>query len=46
MKYMENKILEDLKEYFKNTPKKKILRDWNKLKKYDKFGVSIKDYFK
>ena len=33
-----------LEKYFNETPKKKILEDWNKSKEWDKIGVDV-NYF-
>jgi hypothetical protein len=39
-------ILEELKEYFRNNTKEKILEDWEKSKKYDKVGPTVDEFFK
>ena len=41
---MEN-ILEDLKRYFRDTPREKVLRDWAETKKNSpKGGPKLKDF--
>ena len=37
-------MLESLEDYFKNTPKEKILSDWKKTEKYNDVGPLAKDY--
>lgn len=39
-----NIILEDLKEYFKNTPKEQIEKDWAKYGHLDKIGPSVDEF--
>jgi hypothetical protein len=41
---MENNFYEELKEYFKNTPKKKVLEDWEKSKEFDSVGPTIGEF--
>ena len=37
-----DKFLEELENYFKNTPREKILEAWVKSEKYDKIGPKLK----
>ena len=39
-------ILEELKEYFRNNTKEKILEDWEKSKKYDEVGITVDEFLK
>ena len=42
---MENKtIYESLQEYLKNTPKEKVLKDWNEFQHLDEEGITINDF--
>ncbi len=41
---MEN-IYKELEQYFKNTPREKILSDWNKSESFDKIGPTVDEYF-
>ena len=34
-------LLEDLKKYFKETPKEKIKSDWAKSERYDEIGPTV-----
>lgn len=36
---------EELKKYFENTPKEKILADWEKTKHLDNVGPTVDEYF-
>ena len=36
---------EELERYFKNTPREKILSDWNKSEEFDKVGPTVDEYF-
>ena len=38
---MNDNFLDKLKAYFKNTPKEKVLEDWNKSADFDKVGPTI-----
>jgi len=40
----EDKILNDLKEYFKNTPKEQIQKDWEETKRFDKVGPTVAEF--
>jgi len=40
----KNKILKDLKDYFKNTPKEQIKKDWEETKKFDKVSPTIDEF--
>lgn len=42
---MEN-ILEDIKKYFKDTPREKIMQDWEETAKYDEVGPRIDQFIK
>ena len=37
-------ILESLQEYFKNTPKEKVLEDWNEFQHLDEEGITVKEF--
>jgi hypothetical protein len=37
-------FLEELKQYFDNTPKEKILSDWSKTEEFDLIGPKINDF--
>lgn len=39
-------ILKELKEYFRNNTKEKILEDWEKSKKYDEVGITVDEFLK
>ena len=42
---MENKtIYESLQEYLKNTPKEKVLKDWNEFQHLDNEGITVKEF--
>ena len=42
---MENKTIhESLQEYLKNTPKEKVLEDWNQFQYLDKEGITVKEF--
>lgn len=38
-------IFENLKEYFKNTPKEQIQKDWDESEPFDKVGPTIVEFF-
>ena len=42
----EYPISEKLKGYFNSTPREQIMADWEATKKYDKVGITVKDYLK
>lgn len=37
-------MIQEMKDYFNNTPKEKIKEDWDKLAKYDEVGPTAKEY--
>lgn len=37
-------MLESLQEYFKNTPKEKVLEDWNEFQHLDEEGITVKEF--
>ncbi|UWY29371.1 hypothetical protein N4T20_05400 [Flavobacterium sp. TR2] len=37
-------LLEDLKKYFKETPKEQIKSDWAKSEKYDEIGPAVDEF--
>lgn len=39
-----NNFLDDLKLYFKNTPRNKVLEDWAKTESFDQVGISMDDF--
>ena len=39
-----NTIHESLQEYLKNTPKEKVLKDWNEFQHLDNEGITINDF--
>lgn len=39
-----NDFLKELEEYFKNTPREKVLEDWMKVSEYDESGVLVRDF--
>ena len=39
-------ILQKLEEYFKNTPKEQLDKDWEELKKYNEIGPDVDEYLK
>jgi len=41
---MKNNILQDLKDYFKNTPREQIEKDWAETEKYDKVGPTVSEF--
>lgn len=40
------RILEGLKKYFKNTPKKKLEKDWEEVKDLNEISPDVSEYFK
>lgn len=41
---MKNDFYEDLKRYFEETPREKVLEDWEKSKEYDQVGPTVNEY--
>ena len=41
---MENKILNEIKEYFANTSKEQIEKDFEELAEYNQYGPKAKDF--
>lgn len=41
---MKNNFYEDLKKYFEETPREKVLEDWEKSKECDKVGPTVNEY--
>mgnify|MGYP003598912969 CR=1 FL=1 len=39
-------FLEELKDYFKNTPREQIESDWKKHEKWDEVGITVDDLLK
>lgn len=39
-------ILQKLEEYFRNTPKEQLDKDWEELKKYNEIGPDIDEFLK
>lgn len=37
-------LTEKLKEYFNNTPKEKVLEDWEKSKEWDDVGITVDEF--
>lgn len=37
-------MLESLQEYFKNTPKEKVIKDWNEFQHLDEEGITVKEF--
>ena len=37
-------IHESLQEYFKNTPKEKVIEDWNEFQHLDEEGITVKEF--
>ena len=37
-------IFENLQEYLKNTPKEKVLEDWNEFQHLDEEGITVKEF--
>ena len=40
----KNTIYESLKEYLKNTPKEKVIEDWNEFQHLDEEGITVKEF--
>ena len=41
---MKNKILEGLQEYFKNTPREQVEKDWAKYDYLNSVGPTLKEF--
>lgn len=41
---MEN-FVEELKKYFKEMPREKVLEDWEKTKEWDNVGITVEEFF-
>ena len=41
---MASKLLEELKAYFKNTPREQIIADWEKTKGYEEVDLTADDF--
>lgn len=39
-----NSFLEDLKKYFENNSRDKVIEDWEKSKEFDQIGISMDDF--
>ena len=39
-------LLQGLEEYFRNTPKEQLDKDWEELKKYNEIGPDVDEYIK
>lgn len=39
-------ILQKLEEYFRNTPKEQLDKDWEELKEYNEIGPDMDEYLK
>jgi hypothetical protein len=37
-------MYEKLEKYFANTPRKKVLKDWEKSKQFDNIGPTVKEF--
>lgn len=37
-------MYESLQEYFKNTPKEKVIEDWNEFQHLDEEGITVKEF--
>lgn len=44
METKKNDILQDLKDYFKNTPREQVEKDWAETEKYDKVGRTVFEF--
>ena len=40
----KNNFFEDLKKYFENTPREKVLEDWAKSEEFDKIGPTVEEF--
>lgn len=43
---MAKDFYKELVEYFKNTPREKVLEDWEKSKEFDNVGISAQEFIK
>lgn len=41
----ESLMLQKLKEYFNNTPKEQLEKDWEEIKQYQNIGPTVDEYF-
>ena len=41
---MTSNLLEELKEYFENTPREQILKDWESTKEYEGVGPTTDEF--
>lgn len=39
-------LLQKLEEYFRNTPKEQLDKDWEELKEYNEIGPDVNEYLK
>lgn len=39
-------LLQKLEEYFRNTPKEQLDKDWEELKEYNEIGPNMDEYIK
>lgn len=39
-----NNFVEDLKKYFEETPRKKVLEDWAKSEEFDEIGPTVEEF--
>lgn len=39
-------LLQGLEEYFRNTPKEQLDKDWGRVKKYNEIGPDVDEYIK
>lgn len=42
---MKYDILDQLKKYIEETPREKVLQDWEEMKIYDEVGPTFEDFF-
>lgn len=40
----KNNFLEDLREYFKNTPREQVIKDWEESENLDKVGPTVDEF--
>jgi len=45
MKTKADNFLEELENYFNETPREKILADWEETKEWDNVGPTVEEYF-
>ena len=41
---MVSNLLEELKQYFENTPREQILEDWERTKEYEGVGLTADEF--